>query len=62
MNQFYNIKLVTVEEEVEFDEMEENEDVTVGEETTEDTEETLTGAVDEVELSEEEEEAELTEE
>jgi len=35
---------------------------TVGEETTEDTEETLTGAVDEVELSEEEEEAELTEE
>ena len=62
MKQYSNIKLDTDEEEVEFDEMEENEDVTVGEETTEDTEETLTGAVDEVELSEEEEEAELTEE
>ena len=62
MKQYSNIKLDTDEEEVEFDEMEENEDVTVGEETTEDTEETLTDAVDEVELSEEEEEAELTEE
>ena len=62
MKQYSNIKLDTDEEEVEFDETEENEDVTVGEETTEDTEETLTDAVDEVELSEEEEEAELTEE
>ena len=49
MKQYSNIKLDTDEEEVEFDEMEENEDVTVGEETTEDTEETLTDAVDEVE-------------
>ena len=62
MKQYSNIKLDTDDEEVEFDEMEENEEVTVGEETTEDTEETLTDAVDEVELSEEEEEAELTEE
>ena len=62
MKQYSNIKLDTDEEEVEFDEMEENEDVTAGEETTEDTEETFTDAVDEVELSEEEEEAELTEE